>query len=64
MTPKTVRRVQNLWPDTVMVASPMAQRHDSRMAEPERRPIPAPRSAAEEESDRWVAQALVECYNA
>ena len=64
MTPKTVRRVQNVWTDTVVVASPTTRRYDTRLSVPERRPTPTPMPPAEEESDRWVAQALVECYNA
>jgi hypothetical protein len=64
MTPKTVRRVQNLWTDTVVVASLTTHRYDTRLSVPEHRPAPTPMPSAEEESDRWVAQALVECYNA
>lgn len=64
MTPRTVHRAQDVWTDMVVIASVMTHRHDDRMSVPDRRPTPTPTPPAEEESDRWVAQVLVECYNA
>jgi hypothetical protein len=63
MTPKTVRRVQDAWTDMAVIASVMTHHRDDRTSMPDR-PTPTSTPSAEEESDRWVAQALVECYNA
>ncbi len=71
MTPRTTNRMRmtHVWDDTVLVSQTTKRAALSVRAAPPARPAPleqpapAPKTPAEKEADRWVAQMMFENYN-
>ncbi len=61
MTPQSTTR--SVWQDTVVVAVPPLTHGSARFVAPGAPSTPAPQPSSEEEADRWVEQALFDCYN-
>jgi hypothetical protein len=62
MTTAITKFQRKTWTQTTSAAEP-AYRQTVRLTAPEQRPAPTPQPFPEEEADRWVAEALFDCYN-
>ena len=61
MTTQTSTRIRSIWQDTRVISSP-AEARTPRPAHAEQ-PRPAPKSQAEREADRWLAEMMFDHYN-
>lgn len=61
MTTQTSTRTRNIWQDTrsIISTAPAQPKRSTRTEQPR----PAPKTPAEQEADRWVAEMMFDHYN-